>query len=68
MGSFFKENLIDELFLTITPKIVGNEPGKTLTMAEGYLYPPDQVPTLDLVSCQQVDNELYLRYRTTTKR
>lgn len=32
MGSFFKADLIDEIFLTITPKIVGNTDNKTLTM------------------------------------
>jgi 2,5-diamino-6-(ribosylamino)-4(3H)-pyrimidinone 5'-phosphate reductase len=63
MGSFFKENLINEVFLTLAPKVVGNKAGRTLSMVEDYLYPPDKVPSFDLISCKQVENELYLRYR-----
>jgi len=65
MGSFFQEDLIDEVFLTIAPKIVGGEKGLTLTMAEGELLTPDKVKNLELLSCQQVANELYLRYKVT---
>ena len=63
MGSFYRANLIDELFLTLAPKIVGNEKGKTLSMVEGFLYPPSKVPSYDLVSCLPIENEVYLRYR-----
>src|SRR3989344_6030003 len=34
-GSFLTENLIDEIFLTVTPKFFGNKPGKTITLVEG---------------------------------
>lgn len=63
LASFIEKNLIDELFVTLAPKIFGNEEGKTLTMVEGLLYPPDSIPTWNLVSVQSVDNEVYLRYR-----
>ncbi len=63
LGSFFRANLIDELFLTLAPKIVGNKKGKTLSMVEGFLYPPSQVPSYNLVSCMPIENEVYLRYR-----
>lgn len=62
LGSFLKENLIDEVFLTIAPKIFGNEPGKTLTLVEGVLFPPDKIKNLELLSVQQNKNELFLRY------
>lgn len=65
MGSFFKANLIDEVFLTIAPKVVGDKEGQTLTMVEDFLYPPSKVPSLELVSCRPIDNEVYLRYRIT---
>lgn len=67
MGSFFKANLINEIFLTIAPKAVGNMPGKTLTMIEGFLYPPADVPRFELISCQPVGNEVYLRYKITKR-
>jgi riboflavin biosynthesis pyrimidine reductase len=66
MGSFYKAHLIDEIFLTIAPKVVGNEKDKTISMVEGYLYPPSQVPSYDLVSCIPIENEVYLRYRKPT--
>ncbi|MDO8618766.1 MAG: RibD family protein [Candidatus Daviesbacteria bacterium] len=62
LGSFLKENLMDEIFLTIAPKIVGNLPGQTLTMVEGYLFPADQVKKLELISVQNINSELFLRY------
>lgn len=63
LGSFFKENLIDEIFLTIAPKIFGNRPGETLTMVEGVLFDPKDVKQLKLLSVKQIENELFLRYR-----
>ena len=63
MGSFLKENLIDEFFLTIAPKIFGS--GKdTLTLVEGVLFPPTKIKRLKLISFKQIHNEIYLRYRT----
>ena len=63
MGPFFKEDLIDEVFLTIAPKIVGGEKNETLTMIEGGLLPPEKVKKLKLVSSKVVASELYLRYK-----
>ncbi len=62
MGSFCKAEFLDELFVTIAPKIFGNEKN-TLTMVEGFLFPPKKVPSYKLVSMKQVENELYLRYK-----
>lgn len=63
LSSFLKHNLIDEVFLTIAPKIFGNENNATLTMIEGHLFPPQEVKKFNLVSVKQVENELYVRYR-----
>lgn len=63
LGAFLKEGLLDEIFLTIAPKIFGNENNSTLTMIEGYLFPPDKVKNLKLISVKKARNEVYLRYK-----
>ncbi|OGH43905.1 MAG: hypothetical protein A3G13_02910 [Candidatus Levybacteria bacterium RIFCSPLOWO2_12_FULL_37_7] len=63
LGSFFKEDLIDEVFLTISPKIFGNAQNQTLTMMEGTLLPPEKIKNLELLSMQAFDSEIYLRYK-----
>jgi 2,5-diamino-6-(ribosylamino)-4(3H)-pyrimidinone 5'-phosphate reductase len=53
--------LVDELFWTIAPKIVG---GVTLrSLVEGAPLPLDAIPRLQLVSLHHHEGELYLRYR-----
>jgi len=63
LGSFLKEHLLDEIFLTIAPKIFGSKTGATLTLVEGILFPPNKIKNLQLLSVKQVKNELFLRYR-----
>lgn len=63
LGEFLKNKLIDEMFVTIAPKIFGNGKSLTLTMVEGFLLEPNEVPQLDILSVKQVENELYLRYK-----
>lgn len=63
LGSFLKENLIDEIFLTIAPKIFGNEDSSTLSLVEGYLFPKKAIKKLSLISVKKVGNELFLRYK-----
>lgn len=67
VASFLRESLLDELFLTITPKIVGNEKDATLTLAEGALFPPNMVKRLKLLSMKKVGDEVFLRYRILRK-
>lgn len=62
LGSFLKHDLIGEVFLTIAPKIFGNEENGTLTMSEGYLFPPDEIKKFNLISVKKVKDEVYLRY------
>ena len=62
LGSFLKENLIDEVFLTISPKIFGTSEN-TKTLVEGQLFPPDQIKSWELLSVKKVKNELFLRYK-----
>lgn len=63
MASFVKENLLDEMFVTIAPKLFGNFDNFSKSMVEGYLFPPDKILQFELVSVKKVNSELYLRYR-----
>ncbi len=63
IGEFLSTGLLDEIFLTLAPKIFGNASGETLTMVEGHLFAPDAFPHLQLVSVQPVKDEVYLRYK-----
>lgn len=63
LASFLKEDLIDEIFLTIAPKIYGNEKNKTLTLVEGYLFPKNATKKLSLLSVKKLGSELFLRYK-----
>lgn len=63
LGSFLKEDLIDEIFLTIAPKVFGNKNSSTLTLVEGYLFPKNKIIKLLLISVKKVGNELFLRYK-----
>ncbi|MDO8658036.1 MAG: RibD family protein [Candidatus Levybacteria bacterium] len=63
LGSFLAEGLLDEVFLTISPKIFGNENNQTLTMVESHLFPPNKVKDLELISVKKVENEVYLHYK-----
>jgi riboflavin-specific deaminase-like protein len=57
--SFLEARLVDELFLTLAPKIVG---GDSRFLVEGKEIPQDGSSTC-LVSVHLYDSEIYLRYR-----
>lgn len=67
LGTFLVANLIDELFVTIAPKIIGNETDTTLSMVEGVLFPPDQIKHFQLLSAKLINDEVYLRYQSQRK-
>lgn len=64
MDDFFEQELIDEVFLTIAPKIVGGNRTNTITMVEGDLLSPQKV-SLEMLSVNQVENEIFLRYKVS---
>ncbi len=64
LGSFLKENLIDEIFLTIAPKIYGSKPNSTKTLVEGILLPPNTLK-LKLISVKKIKDELFVRYKVS---
>ena len=63
LASFLKGGLIDQIFLTIAPKIFGNTDTSTLTLVEGYLFPKKDIKNLSLLSVQKISDELFLRYK-----
>lgn len=63
IGSFLEEDLMDEIFLTITPKIFGNKPGKTLTLVENILFPANKIKNLKILSVKKIGDEIFLRYK-----
>lgn len=64
-ASFVAERLVDELFVTIAPKLFGGGAELTLTMSEGLLLSSGNVPKLKFLSMNQHGDEAFLRYRVT---
>lgn len=57
---FLKEGAVDEVFLTIAPRLVGTASDLTLVMGEDILH---NLPRLELILHFQHENELFLRYQ-----
>ena len=57
--------LVDELFLTIAPKIQGGSEGTTAV--EGHGFSPHALVQLELLSAYRAGSELFLRYRFPTQ-
>lgn len=55
---FFKENVVDELFLTVAPKLFGGRDYKSIVDGKQFAIPRRG----RLISLSQHDNELFLRY------
>ncbi len=63
--SFFKEGLVDELFITITPRVLGGSAAPTPVDGRGFLS-RSQIP-LELVSSRRRGDEVFLRYRVVNR-
>jgi riboflavin biosynthesis pyrimidine reductase len=66
-GQFLAAEVVDELFLTLSPQIAGRgadtiRPG----LVQGVEFMPDGAPRFQLLSVKQRAEHLYLRYRRTT--
>jgi 2,5-diamino-6-(ribosylamino)-4(3H)-pyrimidinone 5'-phosphate reductase len=59
---FFREGLVDELFVWVVPYIWGGRHAPTLVDGEGFLQDADAIP-LKLKSTKVVDKTLILSYR-----
>ena len=65
-GSFLQADLVDEIFLTVAPKVklgVG-----VPTVAEGVAFGRDELPQFELLEHHAVGDEIFLRYRRGGKR
>jgi 5-amino-6-(5-phosphoribosylamino)uracil reductase len=59
--SFIRANLVDEIFITVTPFIIGGKGAPTVVDGRGFLA--RMRVRLELISSRRVKNELFLRYR-----
>ena len=57
---FMHARLLDELFLTLHPSLIGNRTDLNLAAGDGVL---ERAERIALVSINQHNNELFLRYR-----
>jgi riboflavin biosynthesis pyrimidine reductase len=63
-GQFLAEGLVDELFLTLSPQIAGqDERHRRLGVVEQLLYSPEGSPWFKPVSLKAAQDHLFLRYR-----
>lgn len=60
-GAMLEAQAIDELFLTLAPKIQNGRNG--VTLFEGEAFPPEHLVGASLISLYRSGDELYLRYR-----
>ncbi len=63
LGSFLSLHLIDEIFITIAPKVFNGKQTDFFTMTEGELLEPHTLLKWNLLSVKAIHNELFLRYK-----
>lgn len=64
LGEFLRAGLLDELFLTLAPQLVGRAAAGRLGLVEGLALPPTDGRWHELVSVRRSAEHLFLRYRT----
>jgi len=63
IGDFFAENLLDELFLTLSPQVAGRERGTYRPgLVEGKVFAPDRPLWGELAGVKRAADHLFLRY------
>lgn len=60
--ALISRNLVDELFLTVAPELLGGTAAQTLTLLRGPEIPVRGRSALDLLTIHLADGELFLRY------
>jgi 2,5-diamino-6-(ribosylamino)-4(3H)-pyrimidinone 5'-phosphate reductase len=63
--ALISRDLVDELFLTVAPELLGGTAAETLTLLRGPQIPAGDRPALEIVSIHLADGELFLRYSLT---
>jgi len=59
--SFFREDLVDEVYLTVTPRILGGATAPSPVDGKGFLR--NSHVRLELLSSRRTGDEIFLRYR-----
>jgi 2,5-diamino-6-(ribosylamino)-4(3H)-pyrimidinone 5'-phosphate reductase len=59
--AFAKEGVVDDVYITITPRLVGGATAPTVLDGKGFLA--SNHPHLRLVSMKRIGDELFLKYR-----
>jgi riboflavin biosynthesis pyrimidine reductase len=62
LGDLVAADVVDELFLTIAPQVIGRAKGR-LGLVEGIGLAPEDARWHDLVSVKRAEDHLFLRYR-----
>jgi riboflavin-specific deaminase-like protein len=60
VSALFAAHAVDELYLTLVPRILGGAGAPTIVEGDGF--EPDVIPDAKLVSADRVGDELFLRY------
>jgi riboflavin biosynthesis pyrimidine reductase len=60
VAQLFAARAVDELYLTLVPRVLGGAAAPTLAAGPGFA--PDEIPDATLASLERVGDELYLRY------
>jgi 5-amino-6-(5-phosphoribosylamino)uracil reductase len=66
MWDFIEPGLLDEMYITLTPRILGGSQSPSLVDGKGFT--PENIVNLKLKSCQRKGDELYLVYSRIKKR
>ena len=63
--SFFEADLVDEIYITVTPRILGGSTSPTVADGKGFLSRSHT--HLELVSSRRRGNEVFLKYRVVRR-
>ena len=63
LGQFVASGLLDELFLTLAPQIVGRGSPERLGLVEGIALPPTDTRWFGVASLRRSGDHLFMRYR-----
>jgi riboflavin biosynthesis pyrimidine reductase len=63
LGELVSSDVLDELFLTLAPQVVGRGDPRRIGLVEGIALSPDDARWHELVSVRRSTDHLFLRYR-----
>jgi 2,5-diamino-6-(ribosylamino)-4(3H)-pyrimidinone 5'-phosphate reductase len=62
-AAFFAARAVDEVFMTLVPRVLGG--GDAPTLVDGPGFGPDDIPEAKLAELERIGDELFLRYELT---